>query len=67
MQKVQGATASVQAEFRGSIEVQSVINTILFVFERASRGYLASLNRSFMEKVMTILQILRSAVKADGN
>ena len=46
---------------------QCLMHTIFFVFERASRGYLARLNRSSVEKVMAILRTLRSAVKADGN
>ena len=44
-----------------------VMHTILFIFERASRGYLARLNRIFVKNVMTILRTLRSAVKAGGN
>ena len=39
-----------------------VMYTILFVFERASRGYLKRLNRSSVEEVMAVLPRLRSAV-----
>ena len=46
---------------------QCLMHTILFVFKRDSRGYLARLNRSSVEKVMAILRTVRSAVKADGN
>ena len=39
-----------------------VMHTILFVFERASRGYLKRLNWSSVEEVMAVLPRLRSAV-----
>ena len=39
-----------------------VMHTILFVFERASRGYLKRLNRSLVEEVLAVLPRLRSAV-----
>ena len=39
-----------------------VMHTILFVFERASRGYLKYLNQSSVEEVMAVLPRLRRAV-----
>ena len=42
---------------------QLLLHAILFVFERASRGYLKHLNRSYVEKFMATLRTLRSAVK----
>ena len=64
VQKCQGSAASVRAHLPTSLKSnQYLIHTILFIFERASRGYLEHLNRSSVEKVMAILRTLRSAVK----
>ena len=67
--KGQGATASVHADFSSAVEVHSVISSYhsLCLRKRASRGYLEGPNRSYVQKVMTILRTLRSAVKADEN
>ena len=65
MQKGQGAATQFKPIFLAILKFnQFLTHIILFVFERASYGYLASLNRSSIKKVMTILWTLRKSVKS---
>ena len=65
---VDRCTCGVRSDWNCSLPIKMVskffyLTTIIFVFEIASRGYIARLNRSSDEDVMTIWRRLREAVK----